>query len=225
MIKVISFDIGGTILLTKSISQYNLKALTELVNKPYEEVRNTYKNIFQKKKGTLEELVFDFTTTLNIINNQEIINFFKEKFSFKNNVTEYNKNIISLIKKLKEMGFKIILFSNSCCLLVNDLSDEILNNVDVIYYSYDLGYTKSDSMSYKIIEKKMNVLPNEILHIGDTLKSDYIKPIENGWNALYYGKTDDKNINNIENLEEILDIVSGDLWIEYSRKNKIGYKK
>ena len=225
MIKVISFDIGGTILLTKSISQYNLKALTELVNKPYDEVRNAYKNIFQKKKGTLEELVFDFTTTLNIINNQEIINFFKEKFSFKNNVTEYNKNIISLIKKLKEMGFKIILFSNSCCLLVNDLSDEILNNVDVIYYSYDLGYTKSDSMSYKIIEKKMNVLPNEILHIGDTLKSDYIKPIENGWNALYYGKIDDKNINNIENLEEILNIVSGDLWKEYSRKNKIGYKK
>ena len=39
MIKVISFDIGGTILVSKSINDYNLKVLTELTNLPYEEVR------------------------------------------------------------------------------------------------------------------------------------------------------------------------------------------
>ncbi|NMA51320.1 MAG: hypothetical protein GX951_05715 [Mollicutes bacterium] len=52
MIKVISFDIGGTILLNKNNKedQYNLKKLTHLVAKPYDEVRFAYKEVFQKKR-------------------------------------------------------------------------------------------------------------------------------------------------------------------------------
>ena len=53
MIKVVSFDIGGTLLKNEdnvSQSQYGLKELTKLLNLPYEKVREAYKDVFQKKK-------------------------------------------------------------------------------------------------------------------------------------------------------------------------------
>ena len=47
MIKVISFDIGGTLIENNEsfneMQKYNLKNLTKLVNQPYEKVRETYK--------------------------------------------------------------------------------------------------------------------------------------------------------------------------------------
>ena len=102
------------------------------------------------------------------------------------------------------MGYKIIFFSNSCCLSNNNINSEVLNIIDSIFYSYDLGYTKSDSESYRYIEKVLGNDSNEFLHIGDTLSSDYIKPLENGWNALYYGDIDNEDVISIKNLAEVL---------------------
>ena len=52
MIKIISFDIGGTLLedIEDNSKSYNLKELTKIVNMPYENVRDAYKNVFQNQK-------------------------------------------------------------------------------------------------------------------------------------------------------------------------------
>lgn len=134
--------------------------------------------------GTLEELIKIFCDKLEISNSDELSSFFKGKFYNKinNHILEEK---INLIKKLKENGYKVILFSNSCSLLNNDVIKEIYDLVDGAFYSYDIGYTKDDKESYQYVEKKLNVKQAEILHIGDTL-SDYLKPIENSWNVLFY---------------------------------------
>lgn len=207
MIRVVSFDIGGTLLedLNDNPNKYNLKELTKLVNIPYENVRDVYKNVFQKSNGTLSELVEKFCNDLGI-NNTEILNsFFVGKFSNNNVNSTISSDKITLIKDLKKNGYRVILFSNSCCLLNNDAIKEIYDLVDGVFYSFDIGYTKDDKESYKYIENVLNVKSNEILHIGDTLKSDYIKPIENDWNALYYGSSDDKSVNYISSLMELYD--------------------
>ncbi len=208
MIKVISFDIGGTLLEESNVSSnnYNLKNLSELVNMPYDKVRDVYKNVYQKSKGTFNELLNKFCSNLEISNTCELNNFFKNKFS-NNNLSTISKDKINLIKRLKENKYKVILFSNSCCLLNNDAIKEIYGLVDNIFYSYDIGYTKDDKESYNYIENVLNIKSNEILHIGDTLKSDYLKPIENGWNALYYGNNIDdvKSINNLCELDNYLE--------------------
>ena len=95
------------------------------------------------------------------------------------------------------------MFSNSCCLIKNNISDELKNLVDDIFYSYDIGYTKNEKESYEYIEKKLGYKKCEFLHIGDTLKSDYLSPIQNGWNALYFGSTNDDNIDSIKSLKKI----------------------
>lgn len=207
MIKVVSFDIGGTLLEDShdNYSNYNLKELTKIVNMPYENVRDVYKNVFQKSNGTLNELVDKFCDDLGISNTENLDNFFIGKFSDNNTNSKISNDKITLIKELKEKKYKVILFSNSCCLLNNDAIKEIYDLVDGVFYSFDIGYTKDEKESYRYIEKVLNVKAAEILHIGDTLKSDYTKPIENGWNAVYYGKTDDESVNYISSLMELYD--------------------
>ena len=207
MIKVVSFDIGGTLFEDShdNPNNYNLKELAKIVNMPYENVRDVYKNVFQKSNGTLNELVGKFCNDLGISNTENLINFFIGKFSDNNINNTISNDKITLIRDLKEKGYKVILFSNSCCLLNNDAIKEIYDLVDGVFYSYDIGYTKDDKESYQYVEKTLNVKPAEILHIGDTLKSDYLKPVENGWNALFYGVSDDESVNCISSLMELYD--------------------
>ena len=209
MIKVVSFDIGGTLIENNEnqneTKKYDLKSLTTLLNLPYEKVRETYKLFFQKSKGNFDYLVKKFCDELNILQTKEINNFFKEKFYISEDNSKVSDNNIKLLQNIKKQGYKIILFSNNCCLLNAKLPDELLNIIDDVFYSYDLGFTKNEKESYKYIGNKLGYKPSEFLHIGDTLSSDYLIPIQNGWNALYYGNTEDNNIKSITNLTEILD--------------------
>ena len=66
MIKVISFDIGGTILINTGKDNYDLHSLANAVNLHYNLVRDAYKKIFQKNKGTIDELVENFCNILQI---------------------------------------------------------------------------------------------------------------------------------------------------------------
>ena len=211
MIKVVSFDIGGTLLKNEDLvsqSQHGLKELTKLLNLPYEKVRDAYKEVFQKTKGNFNELINTFCNKLGIKSNKIIINFFHNKFFNESKKQVILSENISLIKNLKSKGYKVILFSNSCCLLNNDTINEVLDYIDNIFYSYDIGYTKDDEESYKYIEKVMKVKPNEILHIGDTLKSDYYIPKKYGWNVLYYGKCDEADVKSIEFLTDLINILN-----------------
>ncbi len=200
MIKVISLDIGGTLIKGSEDAKYNLKALTSLVNKDYDLVRNVFKDVFQKTKGTEKELIHSFCEKLEIPETETLREFFKNKYASKND--KVSNHDLEVIKDLKNKGYKIILFSNTSSLQEQDLGD-LYNLVDHIYYSYELGYTKSDKESYQIIEKELNCQPEEFLHIGDTLKSDYLKPKSYGWNALYFGESDDKDVISIQDLAEI----------------------
>lgn len=202
MIKVVSFDIGGTLLVSEEEkASFGLKQLSEVVNLDYEDVRKVYKNVFQKSKGNFDELVDTFCSLLNIQKTEELLDFFKNKFNSSSKITVKEENI-SLLKKIKSMGYKIILFSNNCC-LIPEIDKEVLNCVDDVFYSYELGFTKNDDEAYKIIEKKLNCFPEEFLHIGDNLKSDYLKPKENGWNAIFFGEKK-QDIESIQNLDDVL---------------------
>lgn len=202
MIKVISFDIGGTLILREDSDEYNLKKLSSLTELNYDDVRRAYKDVFQKTKGTLESLEKLFCQKLKINPTKELDEFFKQKFS-NTSVIKVNPDFLEIASYLKDKGYRIILFSNSCCLIDNCLSEEILKRVDYVFYSYDIGYTKSDEESYRLIEKTLGCTSNEILHIGDTLSSDYLKPKKYGWNTLFYGSPKEERVNYITNIKEL----------------------
>lgn len=57
MIKVVSFDIGGTLIENNENQNETIKSLTTLLNLPYEKVKETYKLFFQKSKGNKRRMV------------------------------------------------------------------------------------------------------------------------------------------------------------------------
>lgn len=205
--KIVSFDIGGTLLLFNGdgVDNYSLKKLAELISeKDAKEVKKAYKDVFQKNKGKFDELVNMFCNRLEIERTEELSTFFRNKFE-NSDECKINSDAASVMKELKEKGFKIICLSNSNCLINNESLGDLSNYIDKVYYSYDLGYTKNDSEIYDIVEKDLNASPSDFLHIGDTLSADYEKPIENGWNALFFGIPEDSNIKHIDNLKDILE--------------------
>lgn len=211
MYKVISFDIGGTLIKETNnpeMKKYDLKSLASLVNLPYEIVRIAYKDVYQKTNGTFDELINDFCNRLGIEVKDEYVTFFKEKFELSNSNATISEEDTEIIRTLKENGYKIILVSNSCCLLNNNISNEIISLIDGLFYSYNLGYTKSDKELYEYIENTIGYSGNEILHIGDTLGSDYKDPIKNGWDAIYFGIPKEDGISYITNLRELYNILN-----------------
>ena len=158
MIKVISLDIGGTLIdISDNLSsKYSFKELSKLVKMPYDDVKLAYKSIFQKTRGTRSELINNFCNMLKINNSIQLDNFFKKKFKKEKNIISNDK--LNVINKLKKMGHKIILFSNNCCLL-EDYFDEYYGLFDKILYSFDIGYTKNETESYRYIEKNMGYKP------------------------------------------------------------------
>ena len=109
MIKVVSFDIGGTLLKDVKDNNYSIKDLASLINKPYEEVKIVYKDVFQKSMGTLEELVNNFCLKLNIEVTKEIKDFIQNKYQDSNDIKMNNKDI-ELMQYLKEHNYKLFYF-------------------------------------------------------------------------------------------------------------------
>ena len=197
MIKVVSFDIGGT--LIKGINNnHSITMFSEMVNKDYHDVKYAYRDIFQKREGKFDELITLFCNRLNIKLTDEIIEFFKKNF---NQECYFDKDSLNIIKKLKDMGYKVILFSNNSSMYPDNLDKEIYSLVDDIFYSHIIGYTKDESESYKYIENKLGFKPQEFLHIGDSFDNDYLYPRQNGWNALFYGNKE--GIRCINKLDDI----------------------
>ena len=137
MIKVISLDIGGSLIdISDNLSsKSSFKELSKLVKMPYDDVKLAYKSIFQKTRGTRSELINNFCNMLKINNSIQLDNFFKKKFKKEKNIISNDK--LNVINKLKKMGHKIILFSNNCCLL-EDYFDEYYGLFDKIFYSFDI---------------------------------------------------------------------------------------
>lgn len=201
MIKVVSFDIGGTLIKEEGDYGYSINDLALLVDKDKKLVKKCYKDIFQKEKGSFDELVNKFADAIDYKRNDKLDNFFLKKFNDSSSITDEARNAIELVHNL---GYRIILFSNSCCLIKNTIPKEILKLIEHVYYSFDLGYTKSDKEAYKTIVDDLNVKPDEILHVGDIYSSDYLSPKENGFNALFYGETEE----NVDKITNLLDIVN-----------------
>lgn len=157
------------------------------------------------------ELLLDALIILNVDIqkriNKKLEDFFSNKFQTKT-IEKVSLDKIEIIKDLKSKGYKVILFSNSCCLIDNSAISKLVNIVDEVFYSYDIGYTKNEVESYRYIENKINNKSADFLHVGDDLNSDYKVPVENGWKALYYGQSDKKDINQIKNLKEIFNYLN-----------------
>ena len=114
------------------------------------------------------------------------------------------------LKKLQSMNIRLGVVSN-----FDERLDKVLINLDlkkyfefVVYPPVTNGIGKPDIRIYKyMMEKFSNCLPNEILHIGDSLELDYNAATKVGINGLLLNRShnmEGKGYNTISSLSDLI---------------------
>lgn len=210
LIKVISFDLDGTLVTRELEEAFWNKEITKLYARQH-------KIPFAKAKKIWEAQVASVSKTR--------MEWFDPGFWFKRLKLKKShkallrdlKHLIRIypetkrtLRKLRAMGFKTIIISNAHRDFL-DLKIEATGLKDYFEEIYslpsDFNTTKRPSI-YKKIASRLGVKPGEILHAGDFYEEDFLIPIKAGLKAVHINrkvKFGRKGV--VKNLEEICNIV------------------
>ncbi len=177
MIKLITFDIGGTIIKTdKSYSRY------EQLKKFIDISKEEYKKIYYLSKEPLQNSLFRYIEGGNKTDYNQVCNIMTPN---KNKL--FDEKIVKLIANLHNLGYKIATLSNVNYNLYYNLSNSPIGEfIDKEFYSFEIGDYKPHLNAFLYVQNYYNLEPTEIFHIGDSKISDYEGAIKAGWNAYLY---------------------------------------
>jgi HAD superfamily hydrolase (TIGR01549 family) len=177
MIRLVTFDIGGTI-LKKEINLPRYERLKEYIDAPREEYKKAYyiskepfsnfilKHLKYGKKDALENAL-------------ECMNKKKELI--------FNENIVKTIENLHNLGYKVATISNANYSTYKSIKDtEVGKYIDKEFYSFDIGDYKPHKNVFLFVQNYYGLKPEEILHIGDSKISDYHGAKEAGWHSYLF---------------------------------------
>ena len=186
MIKLITFDIGGTIIKSdKSMSRY--EQLKKVINISKDEYKKTY----YLSKKPFNKLFADYIEKDKSEQYDRVQNILLPSKNKK-----FNEKIVNLIENLHNLGYKIATLSNVNYNLYYGLSDTILGKyIDKEFYSFEIGDYKPHKEAFLYVQNYYNLKPEEIMHIGDSRVSDYEGALNAGWNSYLY--TNDINIDEL----------------------------
>jgi putative hydrolase of the HAD superfamily len=166
MIKTIIFDYGKVI--GNDSSSYIYKAVSKKFRINKNKIKKEFfKFIFLIEKGKIPEIMFwkRLAKNLNIHSYEILRKVWVEEFKKRAKV---NKNLLSLISKLKH-HYKICLLSNNAIFYQKDSINEILKKVfPVIIYSYNVKMRKPEKRIYMYTIRRMKSKPEECLAIDDS---------------------------------------------------------
>ncbi len=93
------------------------------------------------------------------------------------------------LKTLHARGYEIALLSNNDSRLrqvVRELG--ITDLFSQIFISAEIGHEKPSPEIFRFVERKMQRMPHEILHLGDSFARDFQGALRAGWSALLFGR-------------------------------------
>ena len=93
-----------------------------------------------------------------------------------------------MLTHLRQRGFSLAVLSNFDFRLRSLLNQlELASNFDIIVVSGELGIEKPDPKIFDVILKHFDLTnPTEILHIGDSVRKDYLGARDYGAKSLLY---------------------------------------
>jgi putative hydrolase of the HAD superfamily len=170
--------------LQKDIIKYKYNKINKLIKESNNSSNKFNKSIYFKQ--LLEELI------LPICNLDNIINIYNTEFN--NNLKLYN-NIDEFIKYIKDSNIKIGILSNNNFKQQYDklVKLDLINYIDFIQTSDEVGYEKPNPLIYISLISKMKLNPENIMIIGDNYQHDIFPSIELGLIPFHF-KNNDQNI-------------------------------
>ncbi|SFB88909.1 HAD hydrolase-like protein [Butyrivibrio sp. YAB3001] len=198
--KVISFDVFGTL-------------ITRDVVEPDDVIR------IAKTKKNGREVVGE--------NKEDIEALYEVEMSIVHPIDD----MIFVMRRLKQNGKVIILTSDMY--LNGQMIENLLENIGVIkgidydwiFVSSDYGCTKKDGGLYKLIQQEIHVSFEEMVHIGDAIRSDYLIPRMLGIKAIWYKSEKNRSVPEYRNneLRNLNRFIENHMSVE-NYEYEIGYK-
>ncbi len=192
MIEVISFDVGNTILKTAD-KKGLFEILKESSDKDLSVYRMAYKDYFLTKKITFDE--FCERTGNEKTKTEDIV----ELFIKNQRPEEVWEDVKEVLTRLKSMGMRMIVLSNKSFFNPYTMSTYGLDSFfEKEIYSCNAGYAKPDRRIFDYAAETLGCSGQQILHVGDSVRSDYKGALSAGWHAFH--------IERKRGNEELLDI-------------------
>lgn len=218
--RLISFDVTDTLLKFSSAPaiQYAKTAsafgyhdidqnqLNELFRNEFKQMKSKYpnygKNINMEFNDWWRKLVINIfkksTTKIPINDIKRIANKLVDIYKTEECWTKID-GADEIINKIK-MNDKIVgIISNTDPRLYDVIECMKLPKFDFIVTSYEFGYEKPDKRIFDQVIQNYGINKNEALHIGNTLKIDYLGAINAGWYGIHISNNsnDWKNYPNV----------------------------
>jgi putative hydrolase of the HAD superfamily len=209
-IKVISFDLDGTLstptftnlIWNEGVPRLYAKAYSIGIEKAKKIVRKEYDKIGDEDINWYKlDYWFDrFSLKVNLMD-------LLEEFSVK---IEFYPETEEVLSKMKNK-YKLIISSNAAKEFISIEIDRLGKSFfsSIFSSASDFNQLKKDSSFYLRICKRLNVLPSEMIHIGDNYRFDYLAPKKVGLSAFYLNRKAKRTSNFVvRNLKEFLDRVN-----------------
>lgn len=197
MIKVVSFDIGGTLL---SGDATFTNGLAQIIEKDKGIIGDFVKRTFMTQKISIE----DATTV--ICNEFQVWDSRRERISsymsnYRSSMSLY-EDVDKVLKQLADCGYQLITLSNHYCIGEPRIS-ELPNYFSKHFYSFDIGYTKPDCRIFHFVESSMKMKSDCFIHVGDSIYSDILGAYRAGWRTILIRR----NSNNPKLLEPFIGMI------------------
>ena len=187
--KVVSFDLFDTLLFRTVKSPADIFSLTEyLYNLKHESKIKGFREkrcraegkarSMSKKEDVTEDDIYNCLDYPNTVLRE--LRALEEDIEIKNCVP--NSPMIDVANYCVVKGKQVIITTD--IYLCREVIEKILNKLDVkysrLYLSSEIGLTKQTGNLFDYVMKDIEVLPGDILHIGDNYRSDIFNPRSKG---------------------------------------------
>jgi putative hydrolase of the HAD superfamily len=170
MIKGIVFDYGGVIKINDEDLFSNIAKYLNISREEFSREYFSLNHLFNTQDKSYEDVITLIISKFNDSKEAKdyILNLMKENHS----KYHLNDELINTIKDLKNKDYKIALLSNNSIKLKEKLIEDGISDIfDVVIISAEVGCQKPQPEIFDILFNKLELKPNEVVFIDDTLKS------------------------------------------------------
>lgn len=188
MIKVVAFDLWGSLLYLKN-GWKTFNQLKPIISVGDEEWRDIIKPLFLcKNHPNINSFLTDLTelTKINLVPYRGVV-----ESQLKKDIldTQLYPDTLSTLEEITKRNKKIAVVSNQCSFYKTSFSNLNLDKYfDYFLFSCDLGIRKPSLGIYQHLLNQTGVKPEEILFVGDNEKNDYFVPLSVGFRAFHLNR-------------------------------------
>lgn len=170
-IKAVVFDFGGVIEL--DVGGNLRRDIAEYLGVPYPEFLDAYfqhNHLVNVQNLKWEDVILKIASIFT--NSKEKTNGVKEMVRIRALDRNINAELLLFFPKLKKLGLKTGIFSNSNAVLRERLKElGLLELADVLVISGEIGFQKPHKEAFQVLFEKLALKPEEVVFIDDTPRS------------------------------------------------------